>query len=173
MAIPRTRPPQPLAPHGIPGHLVEFVEALRGQGISVGPSETVDAGLVMSTLGLADRTVLREGIACAVLRRPDHRETYDALFDLYFPAALGAKTVLPDSDDEGGDDHGLPPGDIEALRSALVDMLSDNEELAELCDRVLVMARGDVYRVISGGELNETTLSHACLGTGWDESAAS
>ena len=79
MAIPRTRPPQPLAPHGIPGHLVEFVEALRGQGISVGPSETVDAGLVMSTLGLADRTVLREGIACAVLSRPDHRETYDAL----------------------------------------------------------------------------------------------
>ena len=48
----RTRPPQPLAPHGIPGHLVEFVEALRGQGISVGPSETVDAGQVMATLGV-------------------------------------------------------------------------------------------------------------------------
>ena len=48
MAIPRTRPPQPLAPHGIPGHLVEFVEALRKQGISVGPSETVDAGRVLS-----------------------------------------------------------------------------------------------------------------------------
>ena len=36
MAVRRTRPPQPLAPHGIPGHLVEFVEALRGLGISVG-----------------------------------------------------------------------------------------------------------------------------------------
>ena len=24
MAVRRTRPPQPLAPHGIPGHLVEF-----------------------------------------------------------------------------------------------------------------------------------------------------
>ena len=139
MAVRRTRPPQPLAPHGIPGHLVEFVEALRRQGISVGPSETVDAGLVMSTLGLADRRVLREGIACAVLRRPDHRETYDALFDLYFPAALGAKTVLPDSDDEGGDDHGLPPEDIEALRSALVDMLSDNEQLANLDERLAAM----------------------------------
>ena len=89
MAVRRTRPPQPLAPHGIPGHLVEFVEALRGQGISVGPSETVDAGRVMSVLGLGDREVLREGIACAVLRRPDHRDTYDAMFDLWFPAALG------------------------------------------------------------------------------------
>ena len=32
MAVRRTRPPQPLAPHGLPGHLVEFVEALRGKG---------------------------------------------------------------------------------------------------------------------------------------------
>ena len=97
MAVRRTRPPQPLAPHGIPGHLVEFVEALRGQGISVGPSETVDAGRVMAVLGLGDREVLREGIACAVLRRPDHRDTFDAMFDLWFPAALGAKTVLLDT----------------------------------------------------------------------------
>ncbi|PRC43724.1 hypothetical protein C6A85_000000103870, partial [Mycobacterium sp. ITM-2017-0098] len=132
----RTRPPQPLAPHGIPGHLVEFVEALRGQGISVGPSETVDAGEVMATLGLADRKVLREGLACAVLRRSDHRETYDALFDLYFPAALGARTMVVDEDD---DDSGLPPEDIEALRSALVDMLTDNEEMANLDERLAAM----------------------------------
>ena len=69
MASRRTRPPQPLAPHGIPGHLVEFVEALRGVGIAVGPSETVDAGRVMTVLGLGDRAALREGLACAVLRR--------------------------------------------------------------------------------------------------------
>ena len=81
MAVART-PAQPLAPQGIPGHLVGFVEALRKVGINVGPSETVDAGRVMATLGLGDRMVLREGLACAVLRRPDHRETYNALFDL-------------------------------------------------------------------------------------------
>ncbi|MBV8929191.1 MAG: hypothetical protein JO152_08720, partial [Mycobacteriaceae bacterium] len=75
MAVRRTRPSQPPAPHGIPGHLVGFVEALRVQGIAVGPSETVDAGRVVATLGFADREVLREGIACAVLRRPDHRDT--------------------------------------------------------------------------------------------------
>jgi uncharacterized protein with von Willebrand factor type A (vWA) domain len=138
----RTRPPQPLAPHGIPGHLVEFVEALRAQGISVGPSETVDAGRVMATLGLADRAVLREGLACAVLRRPDHRETYDALFDLYFPAALGARTVL---DDESDGEPGLPPEDIEAMRQALLDMLTDwrnnndGEEPTSLDERLAAM----------------------------------
>lgn len=139
MAVRRIRPPQPLAPYGIPGHLVEFVEALRGQGISVGPSETVDAGSVMSTLGLADREVLREGIACAVLRRPDHRETYDALFDLYFPAALGAKTALSDTENSDNAQRLPPPQDIEALRSALIDMLSDNQELANLDERLAAM----------------------------------
>src|ERR1700721_4485524 len=107
MAARRIRPSQPVAPHGLPGHLVGFVEALRGQGISVGPSETVDAGRVMSVLGLSDREALREGIACAVLRRADHRDTYDAMFDLFFPAALGAKTQL--ADDEEDDQPKSPP----------------------------------------------------------------
>ncbi|BCI54146.1 VWA domain-containing protein [Mycolicibacterium litorale] len=134
----RVRPPQPLAPHGLPGHLVEFVEALRGQGISVGPSETVDAGRVMAVLGLGDREVLREGLACAVLRRPDHRDTYDAMFDLFFPAALGGKTVLPDEDADG-DEQGLPPEDIEAMREALVKLLTDNPDLAEMDERLTAM----------------------------------
>src|SRR6476619_2368240 len=139
MAVRRTRPPQPLAPHGLPGHLVEFVEALRRQGISVGPSETVDAGRVMSVLGLGDREALREGFACAVLRRSDHRDAYDAMFDLFFPAALGAKTVLLDDDDEADDDPGLLPEDIEGLRAALVDMLSETTDLANMDERLAAM----------------------------------
>ncbi|BBZ32800.1 vWA domain-containing protein [Mycolicibacterium confluentis] len=141
MAARRTRPPQPLAPHGLPGHLVEFVEALRGQGISVGPSETVDAGQVMAALGLSNREVLREGLACAVLRRSDHRDTYDALFDLWWPAALGDRTVLDeDSDPEAdGEPQGLPPEDVEAMRAMLLDLLSENEDLANMDQRLAAM----------------------------------
>ncbi|OBB71650.1 VWA domain-containing protein [Mycobacterium sp. 852014-52144_SCH5372336] len=140
MAVRRTRPPQPLAPHGLPGHLVGFVEALRAQGISVGPSETVDAGRVVSVLGLGDRDALREGIACAVLRRPDHRDTYDAMFDLWFPAALGARTILvEDDDDTDADEPGLPPEDVEAMRAALLDMLAENQDLANLDERMAAM----------------------------------
>ena len=138
MAVHRTRPPQPLAPHGIPGHLVEFVEALRSAGIAVGPSETVDAGAVMAVLGLGDREVLREGLACAVLRRADHRGTYDAMFDLWFPAALGARTVVSD-DEEDGDTDGLAPQDVEAMRDALVQMLSGNEDMGDIDDRLAAM----------------------------------
>ncbi len=137
----RTRPPQPLAPHGLPGHLVEFVEALRGQGISVGPSETVDAGQVLATLGLGDRAALREGLACAVLRRADHRETYDAMFDLWWPAALGARTVFVTEDEqaEDGDALELPPEDLEAMREMLLDLLARNEDLADMDERLIAM----------------------------------
>ena len=140
MAVRRTRPPQPLAPHGIPGHLVEFVEALRSVGIAVGPSETVDAGQVMTVLGLGDREVLREGLACAVLRRADHRDTYDAMFDLWFPAALGARTVVSDDEvDEDADRDGLPEQDVEAMRAALLEMLAGNEEMGNIDDRLAAM----------------------------------
>jgi uncharacterized protein with von Willebrand factor type A (vWA) domain len=135
MAARRIRPPQPLAPHGLPGHLVGFVEALRAQGISVGPSETVDAGRVMSVLGLGDRDVLREGIACAVLRRPDHRDTYDAMFDLWFPAALGTRAIeLIDDEDEPG-----LPDDIEALRAQLVELLGADADLSDRDERLEAM----------------------------------
>src|ERR1700749_1404778 len=111
MAVRRVRPSQPLAPHGLRGHLVGFVEALRAQGISVGPSETVDAGRVMTVLGLGDREALREGLACAGLGRADHRETYDALFDLWWPPALGGRTVVVDEDADEDPQDGLPPED--------------------------------------------------------------
>ncbi len=139
MAVART-PAQPLAPQGIPGHLVGFVEALRKVGINVGPSETVDAGRVMATLGLGDRMVLREGLACAVLRRPDHRETYNALFDLWFPAAMGDRAVLELDDDEDPENRPdrIPPEDVEGMRSALIDLLSDTD-MANLDDRLMAM----------------------------------
>ncbi|HYB36913.1 MAG TPA: VWA domain-containing protein [Mycobacterium sp.] len=138
MAVRRVRPTQPLAPHGLPGHLVGFVEALRQQGISVGPSETVDAGRVLATLGLGDREVLREGIACAMLRRPDHRDTYDAMFDLWFPAALGARAMVIE-DDAAGPDIQLPPDGVEAMRQMLLDLLTDNGDLADMDERLVAM----------------------------------
>ncbi|WP_207543237.1 VWA domain-containing protein [Mycolicibacter heraklionensis] len=139
MMVRRTRPPQPLAPHGIPGHLVGFVEALRGQGISVGPSETVDAGRVLTVIGLDDREVLREGLACAVLRRPDHRDTYDAMFDLWFPAALGGRTVVVEGEEADPSDAVPLPEDAEDMRAMLLDLLTENPELADTDPRLSAM----------------------------------
>lgn len=115
---------QPLvAPHGLSGHLVGFVEALRARGIPVGPSETVDAGRVVTVLDLMDREALREGLACALLRRTTHRATYDGLFDLWFPAAVGARTMS-----DGEVEIPLTAAgevDIPALRRMLAQLLTE------------------------------------------------
>ena len=133
MSIPAREPVRPgvrPSPYGLPGHLVDFVEALRRRGITVGPSETVDAGHVMSVLNLLDRESLREGLACALLRRPTHRATFDALFDLWFPAAIGerggdAGPVVTLPRDDNGDI------DLEALRALLAELLADESAEAQ------------------------------------------
>ncbi|MFD4180802.1 VWA domain-containing protein [Rhodococcus sp. NPDC058514] len=111
------------SPHGLPGHLVDFVEALRKRGIAVGPSETVDAGRVMAVLDLLDRESLREGLACSLLRRPTHRATFDALFDLWFPAGVGLRA-------DGGAEVSVPRTpdgevDYDALREMIAGLLAD------------------------------------------------
>ncbi|WP_142104796.1 vWA domain-containing protein [Pseudonocardia cypriaca] len=124
--------------HGLPGHLVDFVGALRRHGVSVGPGETVDAARVLTAIDLTRREHLREGLAAALLRRSGQREVFDPLFDLYFPAALGAgarPVEVPRAD--GG------PVDVDALRAVLADLLRDGDPaaLAELA-RAAVDALG-------------------------------
>ncbi|MGC0363340.1 uncharacterized protein with von Willebrand factor type A (vWA) domain [Rhodococcus sp. 27YEA15] len=134
----------PAAPYGLPGHLVDFVEALRRRGIMVGPSETVDAGRVMSVLDLLDRESLREGLACSLLRRPTHRATFDAVFDLWFPRATGER-------DSAGVDLTLPRKpdgtvDMQALRELIAELLADGSDesmnLTELLTAAMVEELG-------------------------------
>jgi uncharacterized protein len=126
------------AAHGLPGHLVDFVGALRRHDVSVGPGETIDAARVLTALDLIHREQLREGLAAALLRRSGQREAFDTLFDLYFPAALGAgarPAEVPRVDDG--------PVDVDALREVLADLLraGDTAALAELA-RAAVDALG-------------------------------
>ncbi len=129
------------AGYGLPGHLVAFVGALRRHGIAVGPGETVDAGHVLSALDLVRRDQLREGLAAALLRRSGQRQSFDTLFDLYFPAAIGAGTGEVDVPRLNDSAHG--PVDIDALRDVLADLLryGDTAALADLA-RAAVDALG-------------------------------
>lgn len=137
-ALPRKpweQPERPAAPHGIPGHLVDFVGALRGRGIPVGPSETVDAGEVVSVLDLLDRAALREGLAAALLRRPTHRRTFDGLFDLWFPPVIGERTANQvDTELPRGEDGEV---DVDAVRDLLADFLADGSAASRELVRML------------------------------------
>lgn len=118
--------------------LVGLTNALRQHGIGAGTSDVVDAARVVTVLGLADRERLREGLAAALLRRGGQRAVYDDLFDIWFPAALGTRTGLPDDPDRPLD-AAERRARAEALRAELAAALAagDARALDLLAARVL------------------------------------
>ena len=101
---------------------IAFVEALRTAGLPVSLSEDLDAVEAVTRLGLSDREALRSGLAATLVKRESHRTSFDALFDLYFPALLGSGVAAP------AEAPSTAEGAAEALRT---DVASMRERLAE------------------------------------------
>ncbi|WDV56281.1 VWA domain-containing protein [Streptomyces coeruleorubidus] len=76
-------------PAGVAERLTSLVGALRAHGIRIGTGETVDAARAVEALGLADRELLREGLAATLLHGTGGRQVFDPVFDLYFPRGVG------------------------------------------------------------------------------------
>jgi uncharacterized protein with von Willebrand factor type A (vWA) domain len=108
---------------------IEFVEALRAAGIPVSLTEDLDAVQAVTLLGLTDRDGLRAGLAAALVKRQHHRPSFDALFDLYFPALLGKGAGSPDEDPADGA-PGPGPGGPQELGDQLVEALESDDRQA-------------------------------------------
>ncbi|MGW7378164.1 vWA domain-containing protein [Streptomyces sp. NPDC054794] len=100
-------------PAGVPERLTGLVGALRAHGVRVGTGETVDAARAVEALGLADRELLREGLAATLLHGTGHRTVFDPVFDLYFPRGIGAP--------------GTGAADREELRDRLTEALAADD----------------------------------------------
>jgi uncharacterized protein len=142
------RSPTLVAPRhgGLPGHLVDFVGALRHAGIAVGPGESVDAAAVVAELDLLRREQLREGLAAAMLRRSGQRAVFDALFDLWFPLGHGAalgEVALPYAEDGSVD--------VEALRDLLAGLLQRGDAFANTAMAELARAIVDGLGAVGQG----------------------
>ena len=85
---------------GVAERLTSLVGALRAHGMRIGTGETVDAAQAMAELGLADRELLREGLAATLLHGTPQRQVFDPVFDLYFPRGVGA----PETESAGRED---------------------------------------------------------------------
>ncbi|OIJ69003.1 VWA domain-containing protein [Streptomyces mangrovisoli] len=85
---------------GVAERLTSLVAALRAHGLRIGTGETVDAARAVEALGLADRELLREGLAATLLHDLGRRRVFDQVFDLYFPRRVGGpEDASSDRDD--------------------------------------------------------------------------
>ncbi|MEU3414388.1 MULTISPECIES: VWA domain-containing protein [unclassified Streptomyces] len=90
-----------------------LVGALRAHGVRIGTGETVDAARAAAVLGLADRELLREGLAATLLHGTGQRAVFDSVFDLYFPRGVGGP--------------GTASGDRDGLRDRIAAALADDD----------------------------------------------
>lgn len=66
-----------------------FVEALREAGLPVSLAEGLDAVTALGVVGWDERELVRAAYAATVVKKQSQRDTFDAIFDLWFPALIG------------------------------------------------------------------------------------
>jgi uncharacterized protein len=151
--------------------------ALRGVGLPVSMAESLDAGRAMVAVDLLDRDQLRAAYAATVVKHPAHRPTFDRLFDLWWPSAVGDGELSQEDPADPSDLPEVDPADLAAMRDELRDRLrdvllsGDDEALRRLArDAVNGLGRTEsgsgrqswfTYRVLRA--LNPTTLMASLL----------
>ncbi|NEA30034.1 vWA domain-containing protein [Actinomadura bangladeshensis] len=114
-----------------------FVAELRRAGLPVSVAEGLDAVRAMQAVDLLDRESLRAAYAATVVKRPQHRPTFDTLFDLWFPAAVGDGAGAPrerPARSLNDDGRPVPPAldpQVQARRDELAELLLSGDD-AEL-----------------------------------------
>ncbi|MBD2898934.1 hypothetical protein amrb99_79110 [Actinomadura sp. RB99] len=115
-----------------------FVAALREAGLPVSVAEGLDAVRAMQAVDLLDRGALRAAYAATVVKRPQHRPTFDTLFDLWFPAAVGDGAGAVREEDRpvrtlGADGNPVPPAldpEVQRRRGELMELFLSGDDAA-------------------------------------------
>lgn len=136
-------PDNPAGPDrsGLLDRHLAFVEALRGAGLSVSLAEDLDSLAALGAVRWGDRDTVRDAFAATMVKKQGQRTTFDALFDVYFPAMIGdgARSAGLDgaADAEAGDGGGDQVRDNATALVDFRDRLAEMLEAAELDDAEL------------------------------------
>ena len=122
-------------------HHLGFVTALREAGVPVSMVENIDTSMALRELDTLDRNLLKYTYMTTMIKRPGHRETFNLLFDLWFPTGVTTPDVADKKDGEGDGDAAnkpvIPAGldeRLQDLRQQLFEMLmaGDADAMREL-----------------------------------------
>lgn len=124
-----------MAAAGLIDRHVGFVEALREAGLAVSLAESLDGLKAASAVDIRHREVFRAALAAAMVKRMAHRATFDRLFDLWWPPAVGdgvlqelAEEQEPYDDRDDAEPVERDEVDVNALRDALAKLLLEDDD---------------------------------------------
>jgi uncharacterized protein with von Willebrand factor type A (vWA) domain len=102
---------------------IGFLAALREAGLPVSLAEGLDAVHAVAAIDLSRRESLRAAYAATLVKRPAHRDAFDTLFDLWFPAVTG-------STERGRDRPAYDDPELRRLREELSRLLLGGDDAA-------------------------------------------
>lgn len=118
---------------------IEFLDALRAAGLPVSLSEGLDASAALGLVGWWDRQLVHDTYSATLVKKAAQQETFDALFELYFPRMVGSGAgVREDPTQEGAAKDG--PDALSAFSEELVEALQadDPDALRQLAAEAMV-----------------------------------
>jgi len=107
-------------------NLHRFFRAARGAGVHVSPAESIDAMRAVTTVGVSDRSLLRDALLLTLAKSEDEKKALGACFDLFFaspePSQAGDEAAeggeageksgeAPDERSQAASDHRAESGD--------------------------------------------------------------
>jgi uncharacterized protein with von Willebrand factor type A (vWA) domain len=105
-------------PAGFAPRIIAFCEELRGEGVSVGTAEILDAFEALEAVPWTDPADFREALAATIAKSQEDRRVFELLFDRYFFRAAEAEAleqgIREDRRYEGGERL-----DLDQLREAI------------------------------------------------------
>jgi uncharacterized protein len=100
--------------------LTALVDELRAIGVGVSVGEHLDAARALASVPLADRQVVRSTLQCALIKRAEHLDPFNLLFDLHFAGTgspePGPFAVLSDAELAAALRAAIESGDPAILR---------------------------------------------------------
>jgi uncharacterized protein with von Willebrand factor type A (vWA) domain len=131
--------------------IIEFVDALRQNGLKVGASETLEGLRALELVGLVDRSMTQAALRSTLCKRQSDVEVFDRVFDVFFRGATRLVEAMDRSLAEQLEKRGLLDGDDLKMIVATL-----NEFRGHLSPLTQSLVDGDRARL--SGVLRQATL---------------
>src|ERR1017187_5778973 len=121
--------PESTSTDGLPGHILEFGEELRGEGIAVGTSELLDAFEVLKEVSWTSQEDFREALAATLAKSQEDRRVFELVFDRFFFRAVELAAAREGVREEDQASLGeLSEEELDALRAQIAAALKEGSE---------------------------------------------
>ncbi len=118
-------------PESFDGHLLDFAEDLRSEGLAVGTSELLDAFEALQHIPWTDQSDFKETLAATLAKSPEDRRVYELVFDRFFFRAAEAEAARRQIAERGQDGaQSQYEINLDALRQQIAAALRDGSEAA-------------------------------------------